>query len=408
VILFAAMVASASAADPFLTYLGFLRQGDNNTTGLAEPYSITISSDGDYLYNTSTRDSSIGVFKRDQATGLLDQVQAVYTNPFQFPIVGSYTSQPTLTRLSPDEENLYCPLTDANALMVFDRNPLTGQLSLIQSFLEGREADDAFFDAVDLALTPDGEHLYLVSFSINALVFFNRELTSGTLSLQQVYHNGENGIQNFLVPVYTHMSNDGNYLYVACYDGGAIVVFSIDPVTGVPTYAGAAVNGVNGVQDMSTPRWIVASPDDRFLYVNSAEDHAVVLLERDEATGLPSFVASYKAGEEFPAAFGYSRASTVSPNGLWVASVSYPPVEETPGYVVISERNDTTGELTVIDSFEHDPGDVLVPGRFSPRDLRFSPDNNFLYIASWYEFGIAIYQRTASITSADPSWALYE
>src|SRR6185369_1918758 len=67
--------------------------------------------------------------------------------------------QYALTALSPDGTTLY--VAAAPRLMVFARDALAGTLTLVQTLVDGQGGVSGLSQPTDLALSPDGEHLYV-------------------------------------------------------------------------------------------------------------------------------------------------------------------------------------------------------------------------------------------------------
>ena len=84
--------------------------------------------------------------------------------------------------ISPDGEYVYVASMNDDAIAVFDRNPLTGELSFISSSKNGEGGIDGLNGARSLDVSPDGEFLDAVSMFDDALVTFLRNISTGNLA----------------------------------------------------------------------------------------------------------------------------------------------------------------------------------------------------------------------------------
>jgi 3-carboxymuconate cyclase len=83
------------------------------------------------------------------------------------------------------------------------------------------------------------------------------------------------------------LSPDGKNVYVAASDSGGIAVFTRDPATGKIVQTGC-VRGVStcvGARALAGAAAVVVSPDGRNVYLASYGADAVVMFQRDPATG---------------------------------------------------------------------------------------------------------------------------
>jgi len=94
-------------------------------------------------------------------------------------------------KISPDGKSAYAVATSSNAVVVFDRNATTGALTL-KTGAAGCFANAILGDCTvltgqlnapqALAISPDGKNVYVVSSTSNTLVSFDRDTTTGALT----------------------------------------------------------------------------------------------------------------------------------------------------------------------------------------------------------------------------------
>ncbi len=307
---------------------------------LAEPFSVTLSSDDRFLYvNDGVNPGSvkrIHVLARDTSTGALSEIQCLAEGPN--PPAGCTTARDvggsdTLV-LSPDGLHAYDGDTNAHhALSVFDRDPATGLLSQkggAAGCLSQTGQDDtgaatcgvARATGYGLVMSPDGHTLYVTAGGDGhtngglAILHVNDNGTVSQLSGPAgcITSDGGDVTGGFTCATgrgldFTYgpaISPDGRTLYVA--DSGptqGMAVFSLDPSTGeatqLPGLDGCftADGGSDGTSGVCTKApavendWIPAvSPDGTSVYLASFGERAVTSFTRETGPTCTAATAS--------------------------------------------------------------------------------------------------------------------
>jgi DNA-binding beta-propeller fold protein YncE len=239
--------------------------------GLAGAESAVVSPDGRNVYVTSYPSSSpnapggLAAFSRDPATG-------------------------TLTQL---------PGTSGCMTATGDSAAGTATCSRVRAFGNG--------DSRNLAITPDGKFVYLVSAGSGgdpqALVIFSRNTTTGALTQLPgtagcITPDGSSpdgsatcqAMPDLGAPDDVTSSPDGRSLYVGeLTTAGAILVLARDPSTGALSEVQCLSNapapaGCDIGRDLGFSDGVVISPDGRHAF-SSAFDSGISSLDRDPATG---------------------------------------------------------------------------------------------------------------------------
>src|SRR5262245_847753 len=154
--------------------------------------------------------------------------------------------------ISNDGKNVYVASFNSSTVTTFSRNPNTGVLTQLPG-TQGCVGDtgdgvtcahgNGLSGAVSLALSPDGNQLYVVSRS-NSLAIFSRDASTGVLTQPAgtagCFADPGDGITCSQAhalggPRSVTVSPDGRTIYVAARDGSAIAVFSRDLTTGALT-----------------------------------------------------------------------------------------------------------------------------------------------------------------------------
>ena len=211
---------------------------------------------------------------------------------------------PSSVALSRDGKSAYVAGSGSSAVAAFARDQATGRLTQrncvsanATSGVDGTKgacADgNALSGATDVEVSPDGKFVYAASYDAGGVAIFERNETTG--ALRQV---------GCVRPVRTctsaralsgasavALSPDGENAYVAAYDSNAVVMFERDVATGLLKQLGCVSD--DGHDRLCTTgnalrgaAAVVVSADGRHVYVGAAESGAVLTFVRDVETGL--------------------------------------------------------------------------------------------------------------------------
>lgn len=137
------------------------------------------------------------------------------------------------------------------------------------------------------------------------------------------------------------ISPDGNNVYVAAADSHALVVFDRDEATGSLNPVEVHQDGIAGVFGLSGAWKVIVSPDGANVYVLGRSSSAIAYFSRDPSTGTLTFIDS---------AYGLSYPSGLvcSADGasLYVTSAGGD------GSVVVFDRSPVTGDLTWVETID--------------------------------------------------------
>jgi len=211
---------------------------DLKADGLREDDEVISSPDGTRVY-VGSPSAGLDVFAR-AADGSLSLIQCFKRTTDPDPDSSCTTVSPDLEgvrgmAVSTDGHNVYAAEQNGNAIAIFTRtagNTLEYK-GCISQLAEGGNAGCASTSAVGLlgvtglALSPDGERLYAVSYAGNALVTFKRDTTTGALAYESC-ESGSLGAKLCAVTNAAGMSSpenlvvspDGSRIYVVSLGGG--------------------------------------------------------------------------------------------------------------------------------------------------------------------------------------------
>jgi hypothetical protein len=311
----------------------------NATTGsctvltgqLSKPEALTISPDGKNVYVVASTGGTLLTFDRDTTTGALTQKASpfgchsnsvlgtciVVTN--QLYGVGAVS-------VSPDGKSVYTVSTisvsdDSGVVTTFTRDPLNGVLEstscvssvAVASCVVPSDQFNLITAASSrLVVSPDGRNAYLNARSTQALLIFDRNLTTGVLTRKVgatgCISNAVSGtctvVAGYLPsPISMSISSDGANVYVN--SGGTIdaidtvTTFSRNASTGVLAklagadgcLASAALNDCTVLNPAAQPaqnfdsRNVAISPDGLSAYITSYNWNMLLAFDRSTTTG---------------------------------------------------------------------------------------------------------------------------
>ncbi len=237
---------------------------------------VAVSPDGEHVYATAAGDDSVALFDRDQATGVLTYLGCLSANSnvvacTTIPVISTAGGQdtglnePRSPVLSGDGEFLYVVSPSDDAVTTFSRDPVTGTLGWLSCVTTGTTTPCTGVGAPVAGGANTGmddpqaiavlpNSLYVVSAGDDAMTRFDRVAATGAIS----YVNCRT----------TEVASG------PVGGGGSGACASV----GVP-----AADGVNtGLERVST---VAVSPDGRSLYLTSFFDHAITRFSRNPASG---------------------------------------------------------------------------------------------------------------------------
>ena len=208
--------------------------------------------------------------------------------------------------VSPDGRNVYAAAQDSDAVLVFDRHPLTGAITQ-KPGLDGCVSDTgtggqcahgvALDGARGVVVSPDGRSVYAIAGSSNSVLIYDRDLATGELLFKPdvagCISNDGSGDQcvdgNALVsPFEVVVSPDGRNVYVATTTSSAVAVFVRD-TDGTLQQAGCisagGIFGCTSAVAFNNPTALAVSPDGKNVYVTNQNSDSVAILNRNLDTG---------------------------------------------------------------------------------------------------------------------------
>ncbi len=249
-----------------------------NVQGLGGAYGMALSPGGDLIYVSSVYSHSVDVFRRSQISTSFGSLSS-FLGPSQVQhFVDANLSQAYGIAASPDGTNLYATSYDNSKLLVLKRNAISGVLSTIQTLTT---ADASGLNGVfRVTVSDDGKNVYTASYNGSAVCVFSRAQLDGKLIANACHTNGFGGITNMTSATDVALSPDGMHLFATAFGGKSVTVFERDPATGNLQFAQSIVRGDvgAGLPALDGARGVVVSPQGDAIYVTAHTDEKIVMI----------------------------------------------------------------------------------------------------------------------------------
>lgn len=394
-------------------------RGCGRGRGLIDPSSVALSRDGESVYVAGSGSSAVAAFARDRATGRLTQRNCVSANATSGVdgtkgacADGNALSGATHVEVSPDGRFAYAASFDAGGIAIFERSETTGALRQVGCVRPVRTCTSAraLSGASAIALSLDGENAYVAAYDSNAVVMFERDVTTGLLKqLGCISDDGHdrlcttgNALRGAAAVV---VSADGRHVYVGAAESGAVLTFVRDVETGLLTQRGCILQDAprrgscTPGKGLGGPIALTLSPDNRTLFAASYVSDSIAVFARDASTGNLRWIGCQSEAfeEDEPDVCGHGGPLT-SPTGIAVNRAGdrlYVSVES--GLTVL-DRDLTTGALSVAGCLtyaDYYDDEVtkrcqLATGIADASSVALSPDEQNVYVTSWGSDAVAV------------------
>ena len=306
------------AASCSLRYRTVYKNGVDAIEGLGGATGIALSTDGSQVFVAGNLDHSLVVFDRD-ANGELS-LNAIYEDGIDG-VDGLHS--PATIALSPDDSQVFVTGGFATgevvgSLVVFDRDA-SGKLSYRSTFKDGEDGIDGLAIPWYVAVSPDGRQVFVAGRNDDALVVFDRDLDSGELSYRQSFIDGEDGVDGLNRARGIQLTADGRQIFVAGSFDKSIAAFARDTSDNDSiSYQGVYKDGVDGISGLSGPTDISLSPDNSRLFVANWDD-GIVVFDRNTISGELTYLTRFNNGVNgIDGLNGYSSAISADGNQLFV------------------------------------------------------------------------------------------
>ncbi len=278
-----------------LTFSAMHKDGVGGVDGLNEANFVTLSPDGKHVYVTSSEDDALVVFTRNVTTGAL-----TFAKMYKHGVGGVDGLNRVMgATVSPDGKFLYTvsdPSSRDDPLVLFRRDANTGLLTFVRAYKDDVDGVDGLQGGHQVIISPDGRHLYATGRIDDAVAVFTRDVETGAVKFVEAhkYRVGGSAIANLDGARGLAISADGQFVYVTADVIDTLIVFKRDSGTGALTFAQMLRDNTDGVDGLENAHVVAISPDGKHAYVAGFDDNAVAIFTRDAGAGSLTFVQAIK------------------------------------------------------------------------------------------------------------------
>lgn len=377
VLFFFSLISSLSAQ---LHYEGMVFQG------LGKPFldnasAVDVSPDGQFLYVTSFDDGAISLFERN-SDGSIVFVEAVKNELNDL----SGLTEAREVKVSPDNRHVYATGYADDALLYFEKDESTGKLTLAGKYINGENGIEGLNGAFVMDFSPDGNFLYVIGREENAVAVFQRNVNDGSLELKQVVRDDQAGVQYINYPTSVKVSPDGNHVMVVGYADQAISCFNRNGLTGTLTFNNVIRRTDLSGSALEGPFGMSISGDGKNIYIANTDGNSVDVFSRNINTGAITHQQNFENGTNGVSGLQATTALEVSADGqqVYVAGTG-------DDAMVIFDRNTLNGQLTYQSTFENNMASVT--NLDYPVAFAVSEHFNEFYVADFGSNALLSFER---------------
>jgi 6-phosphogluconolactonase (cycloisomerase 2 family) len=297
--------------------------------------------------------------------------------------------------ISRDGEHVYVTgAGDDDGVSVFRRNQRNQKLSFVQDLADDTDGVNGLATAEDVAVSPDGRFVYVTGYGDDALAVFKRNPRSGRLRFDTAKLNLQGDNDRMDGPVGVSVSPDNDFVYVTAQDDDANSITWFERTRrGKHKFAGNLRNGQRGVENMVDPWGMDLTRDGKRLYVAANSDDAepepgtgaVIAFERNARTGKLRFLQSIAETDGAESRLGYAFVPDVSPDDRHLY------VAATDDDAIVAFKIKRSGRLREIQArVDGGSGGNLLA---DPYDVAVTPDGRSVYSAGYTDDGVVAFNR---------------
>ena len=281
-----------------------------------------------------------------------------------------------------------------DSISIFSRDPVTGDLAAQLTLRSGDTLDNQLVETLDgaraIAASHDGRFLYVASRVSDAITVLSLTESPGGDPVLG-YVQSITGLVGLDQVGHLVLSPDAqqNHVYAAGANDNAIAIFSRDDASGELVWVDSVQQGIDSVSGLTDVGHLLASPDGRQLYALSPTSASVALFDRDPVGGGLTWRRAYDALDLGVGMDGVATAAFDSTGQFMYLSA------QLENRLLVLERDTgataSAGELVLRSTVEQ--GVDGVNGLVGPGRLAVTGDGVHLYVLSESASTIAWFVR---------------
>lgn len=325
--------------------------------------------------------------------GFLTWIEAESLDQLRAPLFGA-----SGVAVSPDGDHVYVTGRSDDGVALFDRDPVTGELGFVTAYYDGDVLPGGTIDGLNgaeaIVVSPDGEHVYVVGYNDSAIAVFERDPASGLLDFIEFHADNSVGgvIDGLAGATSLAISPDGAFVYVAGTNDDAIVVFardddSISADFGKLTLVETKFDG-GPIDGLDGVQWVEVSPGPNGPHLYAASGVDKAIAVFSRNIATGALTFVEAQKDGILGVNGLDGANSVTVSNDGRHVYATGPSEDA---LALFSRNDATGALTYMTELVDGIGGA--DGLDGAMAVRVSFDNRFLYVCGFFEDSLAVYDR---------------
>ena len=347
-----------------LSFMGTYTNLNNGIEGLESNSTIRISPDGRHLYSTSYWLNCVTLFNITEESGELEYVSSFYDEENGNEGLRGVEGM----EISSDGMKIYFAAHNDKMISVYQREPISGSISHLQSIWEYDPGGLSWPDA--LALSKDEKSLFVNDHMGDRLGVYMVDESSGLLT----HHQTIESIDRLWSPAAVAVSHDNKFVYMLCRS--ALIIFERNPGDQTLSHHTTFHESDDNIPGLRASYSLAVSNSDEHIYVISSEIPSFVTFSRDML--LNTFTHQQSIGLPYPHEITAAHTTT----GLLYFDSLLLGTAYWPCRIHIAEHNESNGQLTYRENIKNGQGASVV-GLHNPKHCVLDPDSEYAFVTAY-------------------------
>lgn len=388
--------------DPALHHEHDVRNGEDGIFGIADPTAIAISHNGQNVYVTSESTDQLTAFQRAGGSGALSMIGTVDAEQEGFEDM--LMQGPVDVAVSGDDRFVYVAAKASDSIVAFSRNETDGRLTFLENQVHAENPFTGIKEVSRILLSPNGEHLY--ASGRDSVAVYERDPDTGQLTLIEAEQNGNDdpddagGAVNWLDrPLGMAVTPAGDQLLVASRHGDALLVFDRDHDVhsqdfGKLSFVEAIRNNIDGFEGLDGVTDVQISASGEQVYVTAESNHTLSHFARGMDGSLEQH-RIWTSGEEALPGMAGAQHLALAPDNVELFVTGFEDSSLTVFQRTMeSDDPNAAGDLTVTETFFDEQGRTHYLGGAS--DIAVTANNLHVYVVANRDNAIVVFTRLSA------------